>query len=49
MIVHDTTKRAIDRLFPLLPWALGQMQTGVDAGIFGDLEPAQGLLSHMTS
>jgi len=39
MVVDESTRLAIGRLFPLLPWALDQMQTAIAPGIFGDLEP----------
>jgi hypothetical protein len=39
MFLDDSTSQAIERLFPLLPWALEEMQVNIAPGLFGDLEP----------
>lgn len=38
MIAAESTRRAIDRIFPLLPWSLTQLQNGLEARLLADLE-----------
>ncbi len=39
MIGDPATQEALAQIFPLLPWALDQMQVAIDPLVFADLEP----------